>query len=84
MRTMDGQQAKTRRRRQPHLELMGLRINNGLSRDQLGARVGVSRETVRLAEAGFLPNPRVQFALAREFGRNPLDLWPLDRQRGGR
>lgn len=76
---------RTRRtKRQPHVALISLRINEGLSREQLAYRSGVSRETVRLAESGFLPGPRVQFALADAFGKRPLDLWPIERQRSGR
>lgn len=67
-----------------HIELVALRVNEGLSREELASRIGISRETVRLAEAGFLPSPRVQFALARNFGKKPLDLWPIERQRRGR
>lgn len=73
-----------RRRKQPHLKLIALRVNEGLSREQLAYRVGVSRETVRLAEFGFLPTPRVQFALADAFSLRPLDLWPIERQQSGR
>lgn len=72
------------RRRQQHLDLLGLRLNEGLSREQLAYRCGVSRETIRLAESGFLPGPRVQFAIAKAFGMRPLDLWPMERQRVGR
>ena len=60
---------------------MGLRLNEGLSRDDLARRSGVSRETIRFAEAGFVPTARVQFALAAAFGLRPLDLWPIDCQR---
>lgn len=66
------------------MDLIALRVNEGLSREQLAWRCGVSRETVRLAEDGFLPGPRVQYALAKAFGMRPLDLWPIDRQRAGR
>lgn len=69
------------RRKSPHLELLGLRINSGFSREDLAHRIGVGRETIRLAEAGFIPTPRVQFAIAREFGLTPLDLWPIHHQR---
>lgn len=71
-------------RKQPHIELIALRVNEGLSREQLAYRIGVSRETIRLAESGFLPGPRVQFALAGAFEMRPLDLWPIERQRSGR
>lgn len=72
------------KRKQPHLRLIGLRVNAGLSRELLGMRIGVSRETIRLAEDGFLPGPRIQFALASEFGLMPLDLWPIEHQLGAR
>lgn len=78
------QQARRGRKRHSHLSLIAFRVNEGLSREQLSYRSGVSRETIRLAEAGFLPTPRVQFALAAAFGRKPLDLWPIERQREGR
>jgi len=68
-------------RRKAHRQLYGLRINAGLSRYDLGRRTGVSAETIRLAEAGFVPGPRVQFQIASEFGLRPLDLWPIERQR---
>lgn len=70
--------------KRPHLELIALRVNAGLSREALAARAGVSRETVRMAEAGFVPTVRTQFALAKTFGKLPLDLWPIERQRSVR
>ena len=68
-------------RKRPNLELIGLRINAGLSRKDLGARIGVGRETIRQAEAGFIPSERVQALLAKEFKLSPLDLWPIEIQR---
>lgn len=68
-------------RRQPNTRLYALRLNAGLSRQALGYRIGVSAETIRLAELGFTPGPRIQFQLADEFGLKPLDLWPLESQR---
>jgi DNA-binding XRE family transcriptional regulator len=59
---------------------MALRINDGLSREQLALRAGVSRESVRLAESGFVPGPRIQHAIAGVFDLRPLDLWPIDTQ----
>ena len=70
----------TRHRKQPHRQLYGLRINEGLSRHDLGLRIGVSAETLRLVEAGFVPTPRIQFLIAEAFGLRPLDLWPIERQ----
>jgi transcriptional regulator with XRE-family HTH domain len=73
--------AAPRPRARDHLRLIGLRVNEGLSREQLALRANVSRESVRMAEGGFVPGPRVQFAIAGVFGLRPLDLWPLDQQR---
>lgn len=86
-------QQRSRRRRSPNLKLIELRVNAGLSREQLARKTGLGRETIRIAEAGFVPTPRVQFALARAFplderdaatlGREthlPLDIWPLEDQ----
>ena len=61
--------------------LTELRVNQGLSPAALGYRAGVSAQTIRMAEAGFVPSPSTQFAIARVFGMQPLDLWPIDRQR---
>lgn len=79
--------------RQPHRALSALRINAGLSREALAEKARIGRETVRLAEAGFVPTPRIQFAIASVFehptrrdaaGRPttllPLDIWPLEVQ----
>lgn len=73
--------ARTRHKLRPHRELYALRINEGLSRADLGRRIGVSAETIRLVELGFVPTPRIQFALADAFDKRPLDLWPIERQR---
>jgi DNA-binding XRE family transcriptional regulator len=69
------------RRREQNTRLQALRINEGLTRDDLARRTGVSRESIRLAELGFVPGPRIQFALADAFKLRPLDIWPLERQR---
>jgi DNA-binding XRE family transcriptional regulator len=75
-----------RQRRRKNLRLISLRVNEGLSREALAYRAGISRETVRLAEEGWTPLPRTQFALAEVFkaedGRKlrPLDIWPLEQQ----
>lgn len=69
------------RRVKPNTKLFALRIDAGLGRRDLGARVGVSAETIRLAELGFVPGPRIQAAIAAEFKMTPLEIWPLERQR---
>jgi transcriptional regulator with XRE-family HTH domain len=78
---MTGTRQKLQMRRRPHRELIALRINEGLSRRALAHRTGVSIESIRLAEGGFVPGPTIQFALAEAFGLRPLDLWSIDRQR---
>jgi len=72
---------QTGRRRSPNLRLQSLRINAGLSRSDLARRAGVSIESIRLAEIGYIPGPRIQFALAQAFDLFPLDLWPIEDQR---
>jgi DNA-binding XRE family transcriptional regulator len=83
-------QDRTRRtppRRLPHRHLQELRINEGMSPNDLGLRAGVSGKTVRLAEAGWIPSPWVQYRIAQVFKDadgdplRPLDLWPLERQK---
>src|SRR4051794_33599137 len=64
----------------PNRRLQELRINHGLSQRDLAAQVGVSTGSVRLAERGFVPGPRIQYAIAIYFEMKPLDIWPLSRQ----
>ena len=60
---------------------MELRINQGLSPNDLGRLARVSGKTIRAAEAGeLLPMPRTQFAIAEVFGCKPTDIWPLNTQ----
>lgn len=76
------QVARSGHSKRRNIDLIGLRVNAGLSREDLALRAGVGKETVRLAESGFVPTPRIQFAIARAFDRLPLDIWPIERQRG--
>lgn len=71
----------TSKKRVPNRKLIALRINAGLSPNQLAARVHVSGPTIRLAERGHIPEPRVQAEIAHFFELDPLDIWPLDTQR---
>jgi DNA-binding XRE family transcriptional regulator len=68
-------------RKRTNTTLVALRINAGLSREDLAARIQVGRETIRLAEAGFVPTPRIQFLIAAAFELSPLDIWPIERQK---
>jgi hypothetical protein len=51
-----------------------------MSPNDLARRAGVSGNTIRLVEGGFVPGPRVQFAIAEVFEKRPLDIWPLEEQ----
>lgn len=66
--------------KRPNRRLQALRINQGLSPNALAYRAGVSGNTIRLAEDGYTPTPRVQFAIAAVFDLQPLDLWPIEDQ----
>lgn len=66
------------RKRRPNLKLQELRVNRGLSPNELGALVGRVGKTIRLAEAGFIPTPAVQFDIASFFELRPTDIWPIN------
>lgn len=68
-------------RRTPHSRLLELRINAGMTPNDLAYRAGVAGKTIRMVEAGFIPSPRTQHAIAQVFGLRPLDLWPIERGR---
>lgn len=67
--------------RGPNRKLIELRVNEGLAATDLAYRAGVSAKSVRMAEMGFVPGPRVQFAIASAFDLRPTDIFPLDSQR---
>jgi transcriptional regulator with XRE-family HTH domain len=66
--------------RKPNQKLIALRVNKGMSPEQLSRLTGVSAPTIRLAERGHIPMPRTQFAIAEAFDLEPLDIWPIERQ----
>lgn len=78
--------APRKRRRKTHTKLVSLRVNEGLTPNDLARRAGVSGQVIRMAEAGYVPGPRVQFAIAGVFKNEddkpmrPLDIWPIERQ----
>lgn len=61
--------------------LIEARINAGLTRQALADRTQVSSESIRLAELGWTPGPRIQFAIASEFRMRPTEIWPWEEQR---
>lgn len=68
------------KRRSPNIRLQRLRINAGYTRRDLARMSGVSVETIRVAERGFVPGPGIQFAISSVFELLPLDVWPLEDQ----
>lgn len=69
------------RRPVPNRELVELRINAGLTPNDLGRRAGLSGNTVRAAERGLYVSPRSQHAIAKALGVLPLQVFPFERQR---
>jgi lambda repressor-like predicted transcriptional regulator len=67
-------------RRIPNRTLAELRINAGLSPNDLAYQAQVSANSIRLAERGYIPGPRIQFALASTLGVRPTDIWPIATQ----
>lgn len=67
--------------RKPNLRLQELRVNRGLSPEDLAHLTGLTGPTIRLAERGHRPHPRTQFLIAEYFGLEPTDLWPIDTRR---
>lgn len=61
--------------------LIELRVNAGLTPNDLARRAGISGNTVRAAERGLYVDPRSQFAIAQALGVLPLEVFPFERQR---
>lgn len=75
----DAQRRTTPRgQKAPNRRLAELRINAGMSPNALARHARVTGNTIRMIEAGQIPNPRIQLQIARVFDLAPLDLWPLD------
>lgn len=64
--------------------LIEMRLNAGLTPNDLARRAGVSGNTVRSAERGLYVDPRSQFAIASALGARPLDAFPFERQKEAR
>lgn len=54
-----------------------LRLNRGLSPEQLGIKAEVSGRTIRRIEEGRRPTVRTMFLIAQEFDCDVVDLWPI-------
>lgn len=67
-------------RRASAARIRTLRLDRGLSPEQLGCAVGVSGPTIRALEnpaARRNPNARTQYAIAAFFGLRPSELFPM-------
>jgi putative transcriptional regulator len=61
-----------------------LREEQGISQGQLGAALGVSRQTVNAIETGrYLPSLPLAFGIARFFGRPIEEIFHDDEARDG-
>lgn len=60
------------------MNLKAERLNRGLSRAELGARVGLSREGVRRIEQGNQPQAATAKRIADFYGVRVTDIWPVD------
>lgn len=63
------------------MDLIRARLNAGLTPNDLAYKARITGNTVRAAERGFYINPRSQYAIARALETDPLELFPLERQR---
>jgi len=61
--------------------LIELRLDAGLTPNDLARRAGISGNTVRAAERGLYVDPRSQYAIATALGVRPLQAFPFERQR---
>jgi DNA-binding XRE family transcriptional regulator len=68
------------RLKKPNRKLQALRINAGMSINDLAYETQVDPKTIRRCEEdGHITGPRIQRPLAEYFGYKPTDVWPLDR-----
>lgn len=73
--------SNTKSRRRLNVRLIELRVNAGLTPNDLARRAHISGNTVRAAERGLYVDPRSQYAIAQALGVVPLDVFPFERQR---
>lgn len=69
------------RKRTPNRRLTELRVDAGLSPNDLGALLGISGNSIREAEKGANTHPRHKLQIADYFGLRPTDIWPIDGKR---
>jgi DNA-binding XRE family transcriptional regulator len=65
------------------VNLLGLRINRGLSAADAAAAMGVSTRTLLDAESGkSVPRPKNALKIARFYGYKVTEVWPLEPTEG--
>lgn len=79
--TQDTTRIGPRKRLRVNRALIELRLNAGLTPNDVAQRAGISGNTVRAAERGLYVDPRSQWAIANALGVLPLDVFPFERQR---
>jgi transcriptional regulator with XRE-family HTH domain len=63
----------------PAHDIRELRVNRGLSIAQAAEAIGVTSMTLNRAESGeAVPRPASAYKIARFYGFQVTDLWPLD------
>lgn len=65
--------------RTPGETIRALRLDTGLSPEQLGSQIGVSGDTIRRLERGVgprHPHARTMFLIAEAFGEHVTAIWP--------
>ena len=66
-----------------HNEVRDLRTERGLSQQELGDAMGVSRQTINSIEKGrYTPSLPLAIALARYFGKPVEEIFDADRDSG--
>lgn len=59
------------------MNLIENRLNRGLSLPAASRDIGISRGTLRRAEAGEMPSPASAKKIADFYGVRVTDIWPL-------
>lgn len=63
----------------PAIDIQELRVNRGLSLNAAAAEIGVSPNTLAVAESGEVkPRPSSALKIAGFYGFRVTDVWPLE------
>jgi DNA-binding XRE family transcriptional regulator len=56
------------------------RANRGLTQEKMAKRIGISRRSWWRAEQGLNLSPPIALRVARYFGYDVTELWPVDKE----